>query len=312
MSAKKYCAMLRVIHRVLPDGKTHSVQPFHVCLKGLEQAILCRDDEDYDAMVKVICVCAHRKNVIVIIYGVVSNHAHIAILAKNQADADAYGVEIKKIYSMLFQRKYKINNILHRIETKAICLDTDQYVRNALAYIPRNAMDNGALVHEYPWSGFSAMFSGKEKRKEGRPVAHLTVREKLEVMHTVDNLKDVRWLLDENNHLIPCSFCDFEYLEQAFNHDPAFFLRLIGGLNAAEIRYQLEEKPYQMQTDSEYFKTVNEISFRWYKTDLSSLSEGQKIRLVPYLYRTTKTTTKQLARILGIAREKITVVFRKK
>ena len=30
------------------------VQPFHVCLKGLEQAILCRDDEDYDTMVKVI------------------------------------------------------------------------------------------------------------------------------------------------------------------------------------------------------------------------------------------------------------------
>jgi len=46
--------MLRVIQRVLPDGKTYPVQPFHVCLKGLEQAILCRDDEDYDTMVKVI------------------------------------------------------------------------------------------------------------------------------------------------------------------------------------------------------------------------------------------------------------------
>lgn len=302
--------MLRVIQRVLPDGKTYPVQPFHVCLKGLEQAILCRDDEDYDAMVKVICVCARRKNVIVIIYGVVSNHAHIAILAKSQADADAYGVEIKKIYSMLFQKKYRINNILHRIETKALCLDTDPYVRNVLAYIPKNAMDNGALVHEYLWSGYRAMFSGKEK--SGRPVAHLTVREKLAVMHTADNLSDVPWLLDKDNHLIPGSFCDCDYLEQAFNHAPAFFLRLVGGVNTAEMKYQLEEKPYQMLADSEYFKTVNEISLRWYKVDLSSLSEGQKIRLIPYLYRTTKTTAKQLARILGIAPDQAMTVFKKK
>lgn len=302
--------MLRVIQRALPDGKTYPVQPFHVCLKGLEQAILCRDDEDYDAMVKVICVCARRKNVVVIIYGVVSNHAHIAILARSQADADAFGMEIKKIYSMLFQKKYKINNILHRIETKALCLDTDQYVRNVLAYIPKNAMDNGALVHEYPWSGYRAMFSGKEK--SGRPVARLTVREKMAVMHTADNLSDVPWLLDKDNHLIPGSFCDCDYLEQAFNHDPGFFLRLVGGVNTAEMKYQLEEKPYQMQADSEYFKTVNEISLRWYKVDLSSLSEGQKIRLIPYLYRTTKTTAKQLARILGIAPEQAMAVFKKK
>ncbi len=271
--------MLRVIQRVLPDGKTHAVQPFHVCLKGLEQAILCRDDEDYDAMVKVICVCARRKNVIVIIYGVVSNHAHVAILARSQADADAYGVEIKKIYSMLFQKKYKINNILHRIETKAICLDSDQYVRNVLAYIPKNAMDNGALVHEYPWSGYRAMFSGKEMG--GRPVARLTFREKLAVMHTGDNLRDVSWLLDKDNYLIPGSFCDCEYLEQA-------------------------------QADSEYFKTVDEISNRWYKVDLSSLSEGQKVRLIPYLYRTTKTTAKQLARILGLSVEQADTIIRKK
>ena len=292
----------------MPDGETHTVQPFHVCLKGLEQAILCRDDEDYDAMVKVICVCARRKNVIVIIYGVVSNHAHIAILAKSQADADAFGVEIKKIYSMLFQKKYKINNILHRIETKALCLDTDQYVRNVLAYIPKNAMDNGALVHEYPWSGYRAMFSGEEKG--GRPVASLTFREKLATMRTADNLHDVPWLLDKDNHLIPGSFCDCDYLEQAFNHDPGFFLRLVGGVNAAEMKYQLEEKPYQMQADSEYFKTVSEVCLRWFKTDIVHLSDGQKTRVLPYLYRTTKTTAKQLARILGLPEARISAILR--
>ncbi len=302
--------MRRIVSRVLPDGQLHSVQPFHICLKGLEQAILCRDEDDYDAMVKVICVCARRKRVRVIIYGVVSNHCHVAVLAQCQADADAFANEIKRIYSMLFQKKYGIRNILHRIEIKAICLDTDTHVRNALAYIPRNAMDNGASVYEYPWTGFRAMFS--QERGHGRPVARLTTRECEAIMHTGDNLKDVPWLLDQKNHLVPSSFCDCEYLEQAFNNDPAYFLRLVGGVNADEMKYQLEEKPYQMQSDSDYYNTVNEICQKWFKTDISALSETQKRRIIPYLFRTTKTTARQLARVIHMAPEKIAESIRRK
>ena len=304
--------MKRIVQRVLPDGYTYNVQPFHVCLKGLEQAILCRDDQDYDAMVKVICVCARRKNVRVIIYCVVSNHCHVAVLAKCQADADAYAIEIKRIYSLQFQKKYRIRNLLHRIEVKAICLDTDQYVRNALAYIPKNAMDNGALVHEYPWSGFGAMFSRQETAKTCRNVARLTFRERVAIMHTADKLSDVPWLLDKDNHLIPSSFCDCAYLEQVFNHDPAFFLRLVGGVNSAEMHYELEEKPYQKQSDSEYLKTVEDICNRWYKTGVALLSESQKRRIVPYLFRTTRTTIFQLARTIGLSPETIAEILRKK
>lgn len=305
-------SMKRVVQRVLPSGETHPVQPFHVCLKGLEQAILCRDNEDYDAMVKTICVCARRKNVIIIIYGVVSNHSHAGILARCQSDADAFGVEIKKIYSMWFQKKYKVKNILHRIEIKAICLDSDPYVRNVLAYIPKNAMDNGASVHQYPWTGFRAMFSDKKDCANGRRVSSLNYRERAAIMHTKDSLKDVPWLLDGENRLIPESFCDYEYLEQAFNHDPGFYLRLVGGVNSDEMRYLLEEKPYRMQPDSEFFKTVNEICNRWYKNGIASLSEGQKIRIVPYIYRTTKTTAKQLSRILGLSPERIETIIRRR
>ena len=304
--------MKRIVLRVLPDGYTCYVQPFHVCLKGLEQAILCRDDQDYDAMVKVICVCARRKNVRVIIYCVVSNHCHVAVLAKSQADADAYAQEIKRIYSQLFQKKYHINNILHRVEIKAICLDTDQYVRNALAYIPKNAMDNGALVHEYPWSGYRAMFSHQDLDAGCRSVASLTFREKVAIMHTADNLSDVPWQLDKDNHLIPSSFCDCAYLEQVYNNDPGFFLRLVGGVNSAEMQYELEEKPYQKQSDSEYLKTVEDICKRWYKTEIAMLSESQKRKIVPYLFRTTRTTISQLARTIDLSPETISDILRKK
>ena len=40
--------MERSVVRKLPDGSSKRVEPYHVCLKGLETAVLCRDDEDYD------------------------------------------------------------------------------------------------------------------------------------------------------------------------------------------------------------------------------------------------------------------------
>ena len=92
--------MRRIVTRKLPDGSIRHVQPFHISMEGLEKTILCRDDQDYDAMVKILCVCARRKNVLIIVYAVVSNHSHVAVLAARHSEAFAFGQEAKRIYSM--------------------------------------------------------------------------------------------------------------------------------------------------------------------------------------------------------------------
>lgn len=125
--------MLRIAERVLPDGTRKKVQPFHISMEGMESLVLCRDDEDYDAMVKILCVASRRKNVIIIIYAVVSNHCHVAVLAKRQAEAHEYGQEVKRMYSMWLSRKYDVRRALKLVDVKAILLDNDWYVRNALA-----------------------------------------------------------------------------------------------------------------------------------------------------------------------------------
>jgi len=295
--------MQRITVRTLPDGIVRKVYPYHVCVRGHETAVLCRDDADYDMMVKTICLCAYRQNVKVVIYAVVSNHCHVAVLAAFQQDADAFGEDLKKCYSMWFSRKYGASKILHRIDVKALSLDNDWHVRNALAYIPHNAIDNGSNIDEYPWSGYAAMFSAK--MPTGRPVASLTKREKAAVLHTALDLSAVPWLLDADDHLIPRSFCDHLYLEEAFSNDQAFFLKTIGALNVADVRYTLEEKPYHLLPDSEFFKSAEETSLRWFNAGLSALSPEQRNRLIPYLYRTSKTTIPQLARVTGIPRDAI-------
>ena len=275
-------------------------------MEGLERAILCRDEEDYDAMVKILCVSARRKNVILVIYAVVSNHCHAVVLARYQQDADDYGEEVKRMAAMWFSRKYGESGVLKGTDVKAICLDSDWYVRSALAYVPRNALDNGCNVNEYPWSGYRAMFSQDvSKRVNVRPVSSLHRDEMRRIMHTADKLKDVPWLLDDSGRLIPSSICDSAYLEQAFGNDQSFFLRTIGSLNPAEMNQKLIDNPRKRLTDSEFYKHTAAVSLRWFKAELSKLSLEQKARLIPYISRTMKTSVPQLARAFGLNRDVI-------
>ena len=215
-------------------------------------------------------------------------------------------MEVKRMYSMWFSRKYDEQRALQKMDVKAICLDTDWYVRNALAYIPRNALDNGCNVNDYLWSGYRAMFEkDRVALSAGRRVADLTKVERRSIMHTGDVLNDVGWRLDADDRMIPSSFCDYEFLEQAFENDQAFFLKTIGGQNAAEMQLKLIDNPRKMLTDSEFYKVVNEIAERWFKTDLSRLSVQQKVRMLPYLQRTMRTTVPQLARTVGLRRDQI-------
>lgn len=298
--------MKRVVLRRLPDGSFRNVQPFHVSMEGLERTILCRDGEDYDAMVKILCVSARRKNVVLVIYAVVSNHCHAVVLARYQQDADDYGGEVKRMAAMWFSRKYGESGVLKGTDVKAICLDSDWYVRSALAYVPRNALDNGCNVNEYPWSGYRAMFSQDvSKRVNVRPVSSLHRDEMRRIMHTADKLKDVPWLLDDSGRLIPSSICDSAYLEQAFGNDQSFFLRTIGSLNPAEMNQKLIDNPRKRLTDSEFYKHTAAVSLRWFKAELSRLSLEQKARLIPYISRTMKTSVPQLARTFGLNRDVI-------
>lgn len=299
-----------MVTRRLPSGQVRNVQPFHVSLEGLEKAILCRDADDYDVMVKYIAICARRKNVIVIIYAAASNHCHAAVLAQFQQEADAYAQELKRMYSQWFTAKYNEPRTLRKTDAKAICLDNDWYVRNALAYIPRNALDNGCSVQRYPWSGYRAMFSGETAFPGSRRVAALTKRETGATMHTRDRLTDVPWLLDEQNRLIPSSFCDVAYLEQAFNHEPAFWLKTIGALNPAEMEEKLVDAPRRMLPDSEFYKVAADTVKRWFNMEISELTAEKQRRIIPYLWRTRKTTVNQLARTFGISRDEVRAALR--
>ncbi len=300
---------------MLPDGNEAEVMPYHVSFEGLEQVIICRDDEDCDAMVKCIFVCAHRKNVIIIIYAVVSNHSHVAVLAAGRDSAVSFAREVKRTYSQLFRKKYGETKVLCRTDVDVQLLDTEWYLRNALAYIPRNAFDNGAdNLWDYKWTGFRAMFrSSREtsRPQSWRPVSTLSKRERERIMHTGDDLRQVRWMINEHEELEPSGACDARFLENAFNNDQSFFFKCIGTVNVAEMTQKLIIAPRRKSTDAEFFKEIQALARQWYQHDVTELPYTTKARMIPYVARTIKTSVPQMSRGFGLPRDVVAKLLRK-
>lgn len=275
--------------RELPDGRVCRVYPFHISLEGLESKILCRDEEDYDAFVKIIAVCCLRKNVILVIYAVVSNHGHCVVLAASQEDADDCAREIKRMYSMYFGKKYSVKSVMKDMDAKALFIDSDWYLRNALAYDVRNAM----------------FCNGKVLAKTKTLVCALSRRERRRLLRTDDNLSSVKWILDENEQLVPSTICDWRYLESAFLGDQSFFLKTIGTLNTAEMTQKLVDSPRTKYNDTEFLRSINEISQRWFQKDVKDLPIDKKARLIRYVSHSFRTDPSQLARAFELSRNQI-------
>lgn len=295
-------AFISPVFRVLPDGVESVVFPFHMSLEGLEKNVICRDDEDCDTMVKSLCLCARRKNVIIIIYAVASNHAHAAVLARNREAVVAFGQEVKRNYSCKFKNRYGENKVLRHTSVDVRAVDTVWYLRNVLAYIPKNAFDNGATnLNDYKWTGFRAMFSRRDNT-HSKKVSELQKREKEKIMRTGDDLGKVQWTLNANDELEPESFCDVAYLEQAYNNDHTFFLKCIGNVNLAEMTQKTVIAPRAGLTDAQLVKEVSNLSNSWYGQEVQCLSSEKKARLLQYVKRNIKCGVPQLARVFGIDR----------
>ena len=300
----------RIVMRRLPDGSVGKVFPFHISLEGMESVLLCRDDEDYDMMIKYFHVCSWVNNVLVIIDAAMSNHGHSAVLALDYDAANRAGEAVKKNYSQYLSWKYGETRTMSKADVNVQYLDSDWYVRNTLAYIPRNALDAGSNVDEYPWSSYRAMFSTAPRDPFSRRVSSLSRRDKESLLHTHADLSGVPWLLDRNGRLDPASACDCQYLESAFLHDQAYFLKTIGTVNCAEMHQKLVSGPRQWQKDDVFYLTLSDTAERWFQKKIPDLTLQMKTRMIPYVFRCYRTSPAQLARCLRLEVRQVEEILR--
>ncbi|MBO4634553.1 MAG: hypothetical protein J5669_04190 [Bacteroidales bacterium] len=269
----------------------------------MESLLLCRDEEDLDHLEKCIYVAAYMSNCLVIIGIAMSNHAHSAVLASDFSAVSRMGGLIKKRHSQFLNGKYGERNSLSMTNVDIRYLDSDWYVRNALAYIPRNALDAGMRVEDYRWSGYRGMFVNGKCGRGLKRVADMGRREREALFHTHEDLSGVSWVVNVDGGVEPASACDYQYLESAFAHDQAFFLKTIGAVNVAEMQQKLTLNNKSRQTDQQMMSIIQDLAGRWFQKTSVELTPEQKARLLPYIYRNYRTSVPQLARCLQLSRE---------
>jgi hypothetical protein len=140
-------------------------------------------------------------------------------------------------------------------------------------------------------------------------VSTLTKREREKIFHTNDDISSSGWLIDANDYLEPASSCDWQYVETVFNNSQAFLLKTIGEVNVSQMQQELVDGPRTRMLDTEFFKMISSVSGRWFSKPVSQLSITEKMRLIPYVSRTSNTSIPQLARGFGLERDKIAEIL---
>ena len=302
-------AFQRTPTRKLPDGSISKVYPFHISLEGMESNLLCRDDEDYDHLEKSFYLSAWKNNCLTVMEIAMSNHGHDCVLAPNMTAALRTGEMVKKRQSQYLSWRYGEKSILSRSRVDVRYLDSDWYVRNVLAYIPRNAEDANCRIEDYRWSSYRGMFVQGRSEASVQKVSALSKREMRALFNTHEDLSAVPWLLNMEGGIEPASACDWEYLESAFNHEQAFFLKTIGSLNKAEMVQQLTLNERLRHTDTEMLAILVNLADKWFHKTVVELTPEMKARLLPYVYRCYRTTIPQLARCLQMPKETVSTLI---
>lgn len=302
----------RIVTRTLPDGSIRKVYPFHISLEGMESITLCRDEEDYGHLEKCFYIACWMCNCLPIIGIAMSNHGHLALLAEAMAVAQKVGELIKKRHSQYISWKYNEKSILGRSDINVQYLDSEWYVRNALAYIPRNALDTGCRIEDYRWSGYRGMFVNGKCPVNCRKVSEMSRREREALFRSHEDLSRVPWLVNTDGFVEPVSACDYQYLESAFNNDPGFFLKVIGLLNPSEMEQILVINGRRRQTDTELLAIIANLAEKWYKRTVPELTPEMKARLIPYLDRNYRTSAAQLARCMQLPRDIVSQLLPKR
>lgn len=286
--------------RVLPNGEFATVYPFHVCTEGQEERVIFRDEEDLRVGFNSIPICASRANVIVVVGIVLNSHIHSVILARSYEDAltfiDGYKISIGKY----IQKRYGINCVYRDVDAKPIFLDSPKYVRNAICYTLRNALDMGKNIHEYRWSGYRGLFCGGIVSVKCHRVSEMKYRELREMFKASTLNPGINWLVSEDGVIEPASFMDWKYAEAAFGNDLKFFLKVLGFSDDEEMKQLLEINPFKSHSVEEILAELESRARQIHGLPLNALTKAQKIPVAKKVYHSMKVSRPMLAKCLGV------------
>lgn len=300
----------RIIRRELPDGSLIEFFPYHVCTEGHEDRNVCQDEEDLRVAQNFIAICAKRADVIISVFCVLNTHIHSIVLAPSIKEATRFIESYKISYSKYYSKKYGGNKeIYNTTKSTPILIDDDRYLRNAICYTLRNALDTGHRVDNYKWSSYRSLF--KSSAVHGVKISELKYRDRRAILKTGEDLSKCNWLIDNEGVILPESFCYVQYAEAAFYNNHRYFLRCLGLTDDAQMEQKLVTNNTTRCSTEDIMLMAKSKSRHIYGKELESLTTDEKIPILKIIRYSMRASEAQLSRCFEMHPDKIHLILQK-
>ena len=267
-------------------------------------------DEDYKKGVSILGLCtAYFNNINLYAYSLMSNHIHLLVSGTTDEIAEYFDM-YRKILSRTgcgTSQKVILDLQEHLYE-----VSDDNYMRNVIAYIHRNAfvVNPDYTPFSYPWSSGMFCFNPEALKyvAVSRKILRIAEMRRISKSRKFDDL-DASNLYEVDGCICGASFCRIDVVEGLFLNAREYFYRLSRNIEAtSNIAKQIGEKI--ILSDSEIYGLVCKLSNQNYGgLKPADLSPHIKLELAKKLHYEYNSSSKQLARIFKIDESLISVII---
>lgn len=271
-------------------------RPFwHLMTNGFEMPVIFTSNEDFTLIMNLICLAALSiENVTVVAFCIMNNHLHV--LLKGEFEA------CMAFFAFLKRRMQRCGLSIPDIFSADLReVDSLKYMRNAIAYIHRNAYvaDSTYTPFNYPWSTCRYYFNPFPL-----PKTSLTYRECRHMFRTSD-FRVPKECLVIDGYVAPPSYCNVELGMSMFRNAGQYFAE---SSKAVEGYKEMAELigDWEFLTDAEVYAETWKLAKTLFSVNsLKSLNRNQKLELVPKMHYDLHASNGQIRRILYLSQYEV-------
>ena len=170
-------------NRILFCGAT-----YHVMARGNRKQLIFIDARDRRQFLKIVAIALKKFSAECYCFSVMGNHFHL-VLHTPRGNIDRVMHCIDQLYARYFNWRHRLTGHLFEAPYTAIVIDDDSYLKNAIAYILRNAVEAGLCktADEWQWSSYNASM--------GNAAPHFLTLTWLPLLYEAPTLAESRALL---------------------------------------------------------------------------------------------------------------------
>lgn len=282
---------------------------YHVTSKALEKNVIFQSREDFITGMNDIAICAAKYAIKIICFCLMSNHFHF-VLYGSYSECYAFIQEYKKLCSIRMRNARGEISGLKNVEVRLDLLNTEEYLKAAIAYVLRNPLAARIIMmpYLYEWSSASAYFRGNLPMK-GVRINSLGLRQKREMLKSRSAEVPNSYIVDSDGIISPACYVATDVVEKLFPH-PSYLMLALAKRVENEMEIQMGASQNMSLCDSELKSQMGElIKEEFGVCSLSQLTKEDRLRLCLLLRRNFNASVKQISRILRISQELVASVL---